>query len=646
MRSYKKILLFGFAILFVNTTRAQDSKTEILKELERIENQFKDFSAADSDTFLIVANYFDSLANQSKDSNFIAKGLYFIAEGLEYHAHYDSSIQFINKALPIFKRLEDSVYLASSYNHKGLALWRMGNLLESSENHIKALKIQERTKNEDGKAYSNNFLGMIMRQLGRDSESIKYYRRALKARKALKDTINMAAVYSNIGNVLRGDESYDSSLFYQQKALKLHRSQNDIKSMFGIYQNKGVIFYYMEDFDSAFFYYQKSFEMSKKLNDRLRVGLANYNLGNVLTRMGKPKEAIEFMEKSLIIAKEIKDFVGVQYAHEGLSGAYDELGNSKKAIYHYGRFRDLKDSLSGARANEKIAEIEEKYESEQKTARIKLLKKKDEIKTLKLQNSEAIISKQNRLILFTIVLFSILIIGGVIFWQLQVQKQRNRIQQQELEHQKQMLENTVHSQEEERKRIAKDLHDGIAQSLSGLKLAFVYLNDKISFNKNELKEKYNEALDALDDACIEVRNISHQMMPRVLLESGLIAAIDDMLGKTLGNAKIGYNYEHIGFNNERLSETIEISLYRICQELIQNTIKHSEASKVEINLMKTKESVILVVEDNGKGINGESNDGIGLLNIKSRANTLKGNVNFDSLDGSGLSATIRIPLIA
>jgi signal transduction histidine kinase len=134
------------------------------------------------------------------------------------------------------------------------------------------------------------------------------------------------------------------------------------------------------------------------------------------------------------------------------------------------------------------------------------------------------------------------------------------------------------------------------------------------------------------------------MMPKVLEEFGLISAIREMLDKSLKLTNIRYEFEHFNFD-ERLERKIELSLYRVTQELINNVIKHSKATMVSVQLFKSGGYLVLIVEDNGKGIeNGAATDGHGMLNIRSRLTTIHGNVNFEASPNAGTTATIRIKL--
>ncbi|MGB1317244.1 MAG: sensor histidine kinase, partial [Flavobacteriales bacterium] len=209
------------------------------------------------------------------------------------------------------------------------------------------------------------------------------------------------------------------------------------------------------------------------------------------------------------------------------------------------------------------------------------------------------------------------------------------------------LRSIIQATEEERKRIAKDLHDGIVQSLTGLSLRLQKQSGSEKAKSAGLDVELISTRSILDESIAEVRGISHQMMPRVLSEMGLIPALDDMLQKSLGLTEIKYDFEHHNIENQRFKETVEISLYRICQELVNNIIKHSEAKAVSVQLLKTKSHLVLVVEDNGKGFTFDdpnNQNGIGLMNITSRAKAIHGEVNYEPSPEQGTVASVRVPL--
>ena len=240
--------------------------------------------------------------------------------------------------------------------------------------------------------------------------------------------------------------------------------------------------------------------------------------------------------------------------------------------------------------------------------------------------------------LVSIILLVLLIVGFVSFIGFIKSRKQNQLARIRIETQQQGLAAVIKAQEDERKRIAKDLHDGIVQQLGGLKMGL----QKI-FSGKETDET-RKVVKVLDESTQELRELSHKMMPRSLGELGLIPALADMLENSLGNSLIQYQFEHFGII-KRFTENIEITIYRITQELINNVIKHSGANKVNVQLFKLKGYLILIVEDNGKGMNTtKQKNGIGLLNISSRLDTINGKVSFEPSPESGTLATVKIPL--
>jgi len=204
------------------------------------------------------------------------------------------------------------------------------------------------------------------------------------------------------------------------------------------------------------------------------------------------------------------------------------------------------------------------------------------------------------------------------------------------------LKAILEAQEKERGRIAKDLHDGVVQQIGSVLLRTRSLMSNLKLI--DTKESY-ELLSSLEKSNTELRTISHQMMPRSLKELGIIAAINDLLDGSLPYVNIKYQFENFNIKS-RISEAIEIILYRVLQELIQNVIKHSKATNVSVQLYLSGKFVVLVLEDNGIGIDTtEKTTGIGLMNISSRLTTVNGVINFEAIEEKGTFVTVKIPVL-
>ena len=303
----------------------------------------------------------------------------------------------------------------------------------------------------------------------------------------------------------------------------------------------------------------------------------------------------------------------------------------------------LKDSLLNEKNSKALAEIRTKFETAEKEKALA----EEKIKTEKLakEAAEANLAASTRTKWITLLIA--LVIGIVLLFGIMRQRNKRKAQAEKdaaiIEERDRGTQAVFNAQEEERKRISKDLHDGVGQQLSGLKMAFQKLSRELASSNPEKQEEVQKLSGILSESADEVRSISHQMMPKALTDLGLIEALEDMLSKSLGMNNIEYQFEYFGIS-EQLNERIEISLYRVAQELINNIIKHSKATNIAIQLFKKAGKVILVVEDNGVGLKSEATDGHGLLNMKSRINAVNGEMNLEPSPKSGTLATIRIPL--
>jgi len=205
------------------------------------------------------------------------------------------------------------------------------------------------------------------------------------------------------------------------------------------------------------------------------------------------------------------------------------------------------------------------------------------------------------------------------------------------------LNSLLEGQEMERKRLAREIHDGIGPLLSALKLNLANIEGDIEKENNDLKKKFLKSNMLIDEVADDLRSISHNLLPKVLSDFGLIEALESLSEKIQTSNSVDMTFMHTGME-KRLDGVIELGIYRIGQELISNTLKHANARKITMQLIRRKDFLHLIFEDDGKGFDPETiNKGIGIMNIQNRVKALGGEVNFDSHPGKGMTATIDIP---
>ncbi|MBK6283049.1 MAG: sensor histidine kinase [Draconibacterium sp.] len=211
----------------------------------------------------------------------------------------------------------------------------------------------------------------------------------------------------------------------------------------------------------------------------------------------------------------------------------------------------------------------------------------------------------------------------------------------ELEKEKLLLatQSILKGQEEERSRMAKDLHDGLGGLLSGVKLQLGAMKGNLILSE-EHGRTFNHALSKLDESISEMRRVAHNMMPEALMKLGLQQALQDYCDGLSESQDFKINTEFYGLE-KRMESSFEIVIYRIVQELLNNSVKHSGASTILVQVMRQDKNLTITVEDNGKGFDIDPVlKGAGLINIRSRVDYLKGQLDIKSEPGKGTSVYI------
>ncbi|RYF86921.1 MAG: sensor histidine kinase, partial [Chitinophagaceae bacterium] len=222
--------------------------------------------------------------------------------------------------------------------------------------------------------------------------------------------------------------------------------------------------------------------------------------------------------------------------------------------------------------------------------------------------------------------------------------QKQRINELETEKQLTATEAVLKGEEQERSRLAKDLHDGLGGMLSGIKYSFNAMKGNLIMTPDNA-QAFERSMDMLDSSIKEMRRVAHNMMPEALVKFGLDAALKDFCNDINQSGALKVSYQSIGMEKADIHQTIAITIYRIVQELLNNSIKHAEATAAVVQLAKENDQLSITVEDDGKGFDVASLQqvqGIGWNNIQNRVEILKGKLDVQSTPGAGTSVFIEI----
>ena len=211
------------------------------------------------------------------------------------------------------------------------------------------------------------------------------------------------------------------------------------------------------------------------------------------------------------------------------------------------------------------------------------------------------------------------------------------------------IRSIIAGQENERRRIAREIHDGIGPLLSYSKLELdAFIDEFVEYKHDLAEEKLENIRQTIDSITNDLRDLSHHLIPRLLEDFGLYSAFTNLIGKLNSSTRTKIEF-YCNFGPEnRLEANLELNLFRCGQELLNNATKHARATEILVQLIKHEHSIVLMVEDNGIGFQRHENQvedfGIGLTNIETRVRTLKGEFIIESSENKGTTASIEIPL--
>lgn len=252
------------------------------------------------------------------------------------------------------------------------------------------------------------------------------------------------------------------------------------------------------------------------------------------------------------------------------------------------------------------------------------------------------------LTIFTFIILLAIILFVTYYQRKQIQ-QKIAIQELKNEMQRQMLESALEVQEVERVRIAKDLHDEVGAMLSVTKMSFNQLLRKLD-SAEDLAKMGKQTRELLEQSIGQVRRISKELVPSTLEEFGLILSIDEFIQKVHLASTTSFTFSHEGIaEKQRFDKKIELTIYRLIQELVNNALKHAEAQEITLKLTIKDNKIVFIFTDNGKGfdftaIRNNPKSGLGLRNMESRLSVINGAINVQSSIGKGTTTTIEIPI--
>jgi signal transduction histidine kinase len=316
-----------------------------------------------------------------------------------------------------------------------------------------------------------------------------------------------------------------------------------------------------------------------------------------------------------------------------LSYIYEQLNDYKSANFYLNKYRVNTETIYNNTQNQQIQDVETRY---------KLQKADDEFQSEKSKIKE--IQKKRQLYYFIVIISLVmLIILIAIFYQNNKLKQKNKLNEIESNLKEDLINATIDGQEIERKNVAAVLHDNVSALLTSAGLQLMAFSAKQPTKPEEIVK----AKAIIKDAHDKVRDLSHQLVPTLLFKFGLIYALQDLCEKN-SNTINTIDFSSTINNKTRFDEDYEMKIYFIVSEMINNVLKHSNASQSNVTIHTKNHVLTIAVSDNGMGFGikkDKSNEGFGLTQIRARINNLTGKLSITSKKGEGTTIEIKVPII-
>jgi signal transduction histidine kinase len=597
----------------------------------------------------LLTKRMESRTVQNQDSILVNKSLGKAAKFSE--ARNDSALFYANLAISQAEK-------AGLISKISVALQKKGHYYEIKEDYktanscfINALKIEEKLNDEKRIADLNDELGGIYYFQEIFSKSLTYYEKALAIYQGLNDTLSVAKALSHVGSLYNSREycekrsteqlqtDYETALDYYQRSLNLYEKKDFQEGIIHLWLCIGNVYRRMGKPEKALGYVQKALEYYRKTNNTESLAETLYTMGFVYNKLLKYDLALNCFTESKEIDIHYNYLDGIQFLYEAIAQTYDYLKDYKNARNYYIKYMTIRDSVYNNEKSRQIFELETKYQTE---------KKQNEIENL-------ILVKQQRTLVIYILIASLIVVSMLSWMYFRNIRNKKIIADQKLEIKEQQLlelekerqlvaaKSVLQGEEAERARLASDLHDGLGGLLSGVKLKLSFMKENAIITSENLAH-FNHALDLLDASITEMRRVAHNLMPETLMHYGLQTAINDFIKQVAPEGLPLIKFNTFG-DDLRFDKELEITVYRVTQELITNSVKHSNAKLIDIQLFTEKERICVQVNDNGIGFDpaklDPSKKGSGLNTMRNRITAFNGQFEILSQPGKGTETTLE-----
>ncbi|MDA7558462.1 sensor histidine kinase [Flavobacteriaceae bacterium] len=558
-----------------------------------------------------------------------------------------------------FKNLKNDSFLGFLHLYVADCFVAVNKLNEGIEFYKKALAYGKLSNNERLEALANLYMGYVFSNKGTFTDASVNFKKAAKIFTKSKDTLNLLSTKNALSILYSKNAFYDEAKKERDEAIEIAKKLNKGNNLISLYYNAAEDSKRIGDAAKQIAYLKLSIQENQKSKyalsiqpvllvaltnayaesdslkkaeikfKELEIALNKYDSNGNKRYYSDAKKTLSFAKgdyynaikhgkKYLEIQKERQKYEEIMVTEKFLSDVYKAMNENVLSNVHLVNYYKIKDSVSSVKNIKSLAFYQTLYETEKRDHKIENQRASIDLLNLKNENSRQLLifGSLGLLVLFALIIFYRSYLSA---------KHRERRQQE-------FSQELIRTQENERTRIAKDLHDGVGQQITLLKMK--------AQNSNQV-----DLSDLAHDALEEVRSISRNLYPATLAKLGLTDSIEQLLLDLDEETEMFVSVE-IDNVNSNFNDFESLNFYRFIQECVNNVLKHANAKTLIVNINKHRDGIKILIKDNGNGFdlsNKFKQNSLGLKTMAERITMLKGNFSINSKLSEGTSILVQIP---
>lgn len=649
LKNFTSILLYILLLAVTATAQVQLNKDSLLRLLPQIKDD-----TAGAEFYIALGQQFENNEPERAKAYYrkardISQAIGYTAGVIRYinnytyvlnlQGQYDSSLLLNLQGVEMARNTNDSLNLAKTLVNSGTSFRYLGRYEDAIRHYEEGKRIFERLGDPFYSAQLGDILALLYIDMRQYDKAILSGKKAADYFRKTNNPLLLSVALNNLGIAYAKKLQLADALACFKETLRLGEQLGDSSIIVSGLLNVGDIYLKQGRYAQMEPYFRKALLLNQRIGSQATSAIVNRALALVEMSKKNYTPAKNYALQSLEIARKNHLREEEKKALETLANLHYALQDMPMAESYLQQATLLADSMLNETVARNALEIEKRFESEKKDFTIKQLEAEREVQHLAMRQKTIL----NTVLIVGFIL--LLFIAGLLY---RNYKHQQRLQQQrisELEKEKQLAatEAVLKGEEQERTRLAKDLHDGLGGMLSGIKYTMNAMKGNLIMTP-ENAQAFERSMDMLDSSIQEMRRVAHNLMPEALVKFGLDTALRDFCNEINQAGALQVSYQSIGLTPEAVTQTTAITVYRIVQELLNNVLKHAVARQALVQVSLIEGNLSITVEDDGKGFDTATvaapASGMGLSNIRSRVEYLRGKMDVQSAPGKGTSVHI------